>query len=53
MIIKVHCDDHIVIFFVNNQTLNEHSKHVEVDHHFILDMVLRGLMSTSSTSDLK
>ena len=46
---KMFCDNQAAIFIANNPTFQERTKHVEIDCHFIRDMVLKGIISTPFT----
>ena len=47
------CDNQVAIFIANNPTFHERTKHVEVDCHFMRDMVMRGIISTLYTQSSK
>src|SRR3954467_6145185 len=46
---KMFCDNQEAIFIANNPTFQERTKHVDIDCHFIRDMVLKGIISTPFT----
>src|SRR3954469_14035433 len=46
---KMFRDNQAAIFIANNPTFQERTKHVEIDCHFIRDMVLKGIISTPFT----
>ena len=46
MPIPMHCDNQTAIFIINNLTFHERTKHIEVDYHYVQDMVMKGVIST-------
>ena len=43
---SMYCDNQVTIYIANNLTFHEHTKHIEVDCHYVLDMVMQGVIST-------
>ncbi|CAA7395437.1 unnamed protein product [Spirodela intermedia] len=43
----MYCDNQVVIFITDNFTFHEHTKHIEIDYHYIRDKIMFELISTS------
>ena len=50
---SMHCDIQTVIFIANNPTFHKHTKQIEVDYHYVRDMVMRGIIDTPYTQSSK
>jgi len=37
----IHCDNQVVIYIANDPIFHEHTKHIEVDIHFIPIVVMQ------------
>ncbi|KAG5075691.1 hypothetical protein JHK82_057030 [Glycine max] len=37
---RLHCDNQVTFYIVKNPIFHEHTKHIEVDYHFIRDEYL-------------
>jgi len=46
----MHCDNQVVMYITNNSVFHGRRKHIEVDCHFILDMVMAKQIVTSYVS---
>ena len=42
----MYCDNQAVIFIEDNSTFHEHTKHIDIDCHYIRDKVMLGVIST-------
>lgn len=51
--IQIHCNNQTAIFIVNNPTFHAWTKHIEVDCHYVCDMVMRGIVATPYTPSSK
>ncbi|CAA6669248.1 unnamed protein product [Spirodela intermedia] len=41
----IHCDNQAVIFIACNLTFHNHTKHIEINYHYIRDKVMSRLIS--------
>lgn len=37
----MHCDNEVAIFVANNPVFHEHTKHIDVDCHFIMNLLMQ------------
>ena len=49
LFISMHCDNQATIFIANNLTFHEQIKHIEVDCHYVRDVVMTETISTPYT----
>ena len=49
----MYCDNQTTIFIANNPTFHERIKYIEIDCHYIQNMVMRGVISTPYTQSLE
>ena len=49
MPIPMYCDNQAAIFIANNLTFHERTKYIEVNCHYVRDMVMKGVISTPYT----
>ena len=45
----IHCDNQAAIFIANNLTFYKWTKHIEVDCHYMCDIVMEGIIATPYT----
>ena len=45
--LKMYCDNQAAMYIASNPMFHERTKHIEVDCHFISDMVMRKQVVTS------
>ena len=49
MPILMHCDNKTTIFIADNPTFHERTKYIEVDYHYVRNMVMKEIISTPYT----
>ena len=45
----MYCDNQVAIYIANNPTFHEHTKYIEVDYHYVREMVMNGIIATPYT----
>ena len=49
ILMSMYYANQTVIYIVNNPTFHERTKHIEVDCHYVREMVIQGIISTLYT----
>ena len=45
----MYCDNQTTIYITNNPTFHERTKHIEVDCHYVREIVMNGIITTPYT----
>ena len=49
VLMSMYCDNQATIYIANNPTFHERTKHIEVDCHYVREMVMQRIISTPYT----